>query len=58
MTAQEATRLLRLMEELADNAKWLIRENERLQAENVRLWRQVLNAEALVWDRTAGRTPC
>jgi regulator of replication initiation timing len=54
MTEQEATRLLRLMEELADQATWLIRENERLQAENASLWHQVLQSEALIWDRHAG----
>jgi hypothetical protein len=56
MTEQEATRLLRLMQELADQALWLIKENERLQTENLALWQQVVSAEALVWDRHRGGT--
>jgi regulator of replication initiation timing len=54
MTEQDADRLLALMRELADQARYLLKENERLQAENAVLWQQVLNVEALVWDRRTG----
>jgi hypothetical protein len=54
MTEQDADRLLALMRELADQARYLLKDNERLQAENAVLWQQVLNVEALVWDRRTG----
>jgi regulator of replication initiation timing len=56
MTEQETKNLLALTYELADNAKWLIEENERLQSENAVLWKQVLSVESLVWDRHRGGT--
>jgi regulator of replication initiation timing len=56
MTEPEIKNLLALVSELADNAKWLIEENERLQSENAVLWKQVLSVESLVWDRHRGGT--